>query len=303
MCIYIYAAYLACDERERFLGLKGPDEGAVPKRLADYLSAGDFDSAFEGLKSFTFSLAMLDRLCLFFVVGAPVALIFLALERDRVRWIQALVSKHLPAEQARSAVRCLELYLWSLGSMFAFIMLLVPFHLDKPWAHYATAACALTLGFSSICLYLVAPIDVDRLTVSGSSEFTLWASRQHSVVRPLLKCQAFLHVLLLASAVWKGENMGDDRAALLFGVLETLVIVGYQLVQGIFVCDDAIVGTKLPSPSVPVASEGESTMPSRHSLRGNRLGRRSLRSAVDHRSKSLGAALQHAPAVDRLMGA
>jgi len=259
MCFYIYAAYLVQNEREslgRMSILDGSPHttGVAHQKLATYLSAGDYDGAFESLKSFTFSLAMLDRLSLFFFVGAPVSVVFFALERDRVRWLQAAVMERLPVEQAKIAARYLEVYLWCLVIMFVFILLLVPFHLDRPRAHYPVAGVALGLGFSSICLYLAAPIDFERLT-GGDDALMLWASRQRSCVRPVLKLQALLHVFTLASAVLKGEQLGDDRAALLFGVFETLTILGYQVMQGVFVLDDVVVGSGLPSMAAP-ASEG-----------------------------------------------
>ncbi|CAK0881820.1 unnamed protein product, partial [Prorocentrum cordatum] len=70
-------------------------------RLSDYLRRLDFDPAFEYLRGFTFSEAMLGYLNLYLLVGAPVAVVLAVLEHGRVRWLQALAVERLPGPEAQ----------------------------------------------------------------------------------------------------------------------------------------------------------------------------------------------------------
>mmetsp|Transcript_87514 Transcript_87514/g.220193 ORF Transcript_87514/g.220193 Transcript_87514/m.220193 type:complete len:326 (+) Transcript_87514:89-1066(+) len=239
MVCYVYAAHLLGVEWGRF-GARALDEGAI-RSVRDYLWHWDLDPVFEQLRLFTFSQAMLDNLSLYMIVGTPVSVVYFTLERDRIRWLQALLRQTLPDVQTRHANWWLDRYLVVFATLLVCILLLGPLHLELPCAHYCCAFCAIFLGFLSISIYLAAPIDLVALEQSGNAEAAAWASRARRVVRPALKFVLALHALALGAAVWKAESLGDDRSALLFGVLETALVLGYQLFAGVFVVDDAMV--------------------------------------------------------------
>lgn len=236
MVIYVYAAHLAGLEWQDF-GRQRAVELGQSRSVRDYLL--EMDPAFEHLRMFTFSEAMLENLKLFLVIGAPVAAVVLTLERIRVRRLQSLCAESLPSQKAHQAQVLLERYFRLLSVMFLFILLLVPFHLEMPWAHYATAGSGIVCGFASIWLYLAATAELSMVTASSSSDVVAWVAAQRSV-RPVLKFLLILHGIVLATVAWKAESLGDDWPALVFGVFETLLILGYQLFQGVFVWDDVM---------------------------------------------------------------
>lgn len=241
MVLYVYAAHLMGVEWGQFGRLK-ISKGEV-QSLREYLRLWDLDPAFEHLRLFTFSEAMLENLKVYVAVGTPVAVVIFALERDRIRWLQGLLLESLPQGQAGRAKRWLELYLWALGLTLLFILSIGPFHLELPRAHYLCTACALTCGSASMGLYLGAPVDLSAVAAAAGEDIGAWTLRQRWV-RPVLKLVLGLHVVALMAGAWKAHNLQDDCAALLFGVLETALILGYQLFQGVFVVDDVMVSLK-----------------------------------------------------------
>lgn len=248
MAVYVYVTYLARLQWRRFgrLGL----EATMSERLMDYLWFWELETAFEHLRIFTFSDAMLYNLEIYLLVGIPVSIVYFRLEWDRVRWLQALLQEKLPVEEAARPERWLEAYLHTITLTFVFVLLLAPFHLEVPRAHYCCAGAAFFFGFVSICLYLAAPVDFDALSRSaaaaGDTDLQAWAWRVQHRVRPVLKFVLWLHLAAMGAAVWKAEGLGDDRKALVFGILETAVVLGYQFFQGVFAVDDAMVGSPRP---------------------------------------------------------
>jgi hypothetical protein len=239
MVVYIYGTYLLQYEWESFHAR----EKAVTQRFVDYVWVWELDTAFQHLRAFTFSEAMFHNLDLYLAVGAPVAVLYFGLERNRIRWLQGLVQQsNLPLEKARLLMRGLELYLWAVFCDYIFILLLVPFHLGLPRAHYMCAGCAFTLGFLSLSAYLWVSAElVSMAKASGDAVRNTWAWYAQNRVRPALKFFVLLHFITCGAAYWKAENLGSDGKALLFGVLETLVILSYQGVHAVFAMDDGTI--------------------------------------------------------------
>jgi len=239
MTVYIYAEYLRRIHWRSFGRLIALEE-ATSQRLVDYLYMWDLDASFEHLRSFTFSEAMFHNLEIFTLVGTPVAFIYFNAERRRVRWLQAFVAdSKLDCEQAHFMSQVLELYYWLVSIAFVFVLLLAPFHLGNPRGHYLFAGGAFSFGFGSICTYLWVSKDFSAIAeATGDASKVAWASRVDRWVRPTLKTVAWLHVVAFVAALLKAEDLADDRKALLFGVLETLTVLGYQAFVAVFAVDD-----------------------------------------------------------------
>merc|ERR1719410_559715 len=182
MVLYIYGTYLLQYEWESFRAR----EKAFTQRLVDYVWVWELDTAFQHLRAFTFSEAMLHKLDLYLAVGAPVAVLYFGLERNRIRWLQGLVQQsNLPLEKARLLIWGLELYLWMVFCDYIFIMLLAPFHLGLPRAHYVCAGCAFTLGIVSLSAYLWVSAELVAVAkASGDAVRKTWASCAQNRVRP-----------------------------------------------------------------------------------------------------------------------
>lgn len=254
MVLYIYVAHLLELEWERFGNLRGLAPGESP-RLWDYLRIQELDTAFEHLRLLTFSDAMLRYLDVYLIVGTPVAVMLYVLERDRIQWLEALAQARLPAREAGRASWWLHFYRRVVSVMLLLILAIAPFHLGLPRLHYSVTACALSAGMLSIYAYLTALQILDVESCEGEDELAIWTRRARCWVRPALKLVISLHVLAFAAAVLKAESLGDDRSALAFGILETLVVLGYQLYQGVFIVDDMMVGRPVPAVSAPMKSE------------------------------------------------
>lgn len=180
---------------------------------------------------------MLPHLDLYMLVGLPSCIVHIILERDRITWLEALVLRRLPFEEAQRVIRWLELYFWSLvvGTLgFGF---LIRIHIDIALPHYICSFTGLAGVTLAMAVYLVAPIDFDALG-KGCDDGEAWASQVQRWVKTMLRLVLALTALCFASALWKCEGLGDDRRSLVFGVLETATIVGYQFVLGAMVVDD-----------------------------------------------------------------
>lgn len=258
MVLYIYVAHLLELEWEHFGRWRVLGDGES-QRLWDYVRAFDLEVAFEHLRLLTFSDAMLQNLHVYLIVGTPVAIVLFVLERDRVRWLQALAEARLPVEEAGRASWWLRVYLQAVSLMLILTLAIAPFHLGLPRAHYLAAGSALCLGMVSVCAYLTALRILDALMAQDGEqdgELVAWTWRTRHCVRPALMLVVVIHALAFIAAVVKAESLGDDRSALAFGILETLVVLGYQLYQGVFVVDDMMVGREaLEAPSVPKLKE------------------------------------------------
>jgi hypothetical protein len=226
-----------------------------PRRLVDYLRHGEIDPVFDYLRPFTFSDAMLQNLNVFILIGTPVALVYFILEFRRIRWLQTLVRQLMPSENGKRSSSWLEAYLWTVSASFVFVLLLSIFHIDLPRGHYIVAGCAFSCCLASICMYLYATLDlaalvdrhVEKDLMNRRYDFSLWASRVQTWVRPTLKFVVLLHVAAFVAGIWKIQRLEDQRAALLFGVLETAVIFGYQIFLAAFAVDDVMIGKTMPS--------------------------------------------------------
>lgn len=243
MCIYIYASYLW------EFGWDRPLSAGHSQRLTDYLQLGELDPAFERLRGLTFSEAMLSKLDIYMLIGTPVGLVFFVLERNRIRWLQKIVKQSLPGSRPERAEQWLEAYLWTLSAGLICVLLLAPLHLELPRAHYLCALFALGFLCTSVCIYLLAPIDFSTLAARADTdrdgEFAVWVLWLQQLVWPVLKVVLWLNVILFVAGLWKIHQLGDKLAALTFGVFETVVIVGFQLMMAVFAVDDTMVGRSL----------------------------------------------------------
>eukprot|EP00411_Alexandrium_monilatum_P017809 CAMPEP_0175254512 /NCGR_PEP_ID=MMETSP0093-20121207/37229_1 /TAXON_ID=311494 /ORGANISM="Alexandrium monilatum, Strain CCMP3105" /LENGTH=323 /DNA_ID=CAMNT_0016548835 /DNA_START=38 /DNA_END=1009 /DNA_ORIENTATION=- len=260
MVLYIYVAHLLELEWERFGRMRVLGAGES-QRLWDYLRTWELEPAFEHLRLLTFSEAMLQNLHVYMIVGTPVAVTLFVLERDRVRWLQDLAEARLPPDEAGCASWWLRSYLNAVSLLLALILAIGPFHLGLPRAHYLITAMALSLGVVSICFYLTAlHAFEDLLDSEQGGEFAAWTFRVRCWVRPALKLVIILHILAGAAAVLKAESLHDDLSALIFGILETMVVLGYQLYQGVFVVDDIMVGRVVPASRVTPEHRGQEAL-------------------------------------------
>jgi hypothetical protein len=251
LVLYVYIGHMWGFELSSFCS------AGNPRRLVDYLRQGEIDPVFDYLRPFTFSDAMLQNLNAFMLIGTPVAVVYFILECRRIRWLQTLVRQLAPSEDGKRASSWLEAYLWTVSASFFFVLMLAYFHIEMPRGHYIVAGCAFSCCLASICMYLYATFDLSALVdktvendiMNGSSKFdySSWASRVQTWVRPTLKCVVLLHVAAMVAGIWKIQRLEDKRAALLFGVLETAVIFGYQVFLAAFAVDDVMIGKTMPS--------------------------------------------------------
>lgn len=226
MVVYVYGAHLAGLEWSDFGRYRALEMGQS-RSIRDYLTA--WEPAFDHLRVFTFSEAILENLVVYTIIGIPVAMALLVVEWKRVRWLQSLVSKSLAQEMALRSNRLLEGYLWMFCATLVCIVLVGPLHLDMPRAHYACAASAITCAVNSMILYLVATAELTATaaSVTTSDDMIAWATQQRWI-RPVLKAILVLHAVAFAAAAWKAESLGDDLPALIFGIVETMLVLAYQ---------------------------------------------------------------------------
>jgi len=72
----------------------------------------------------------------------------------------------------------------------------------------------------------------------GDDDLAAWTAKTRRWVLPVMKSVLGLTAICVLSAAWKCERLGDDTRSLLFGVLETMVLIGYEFVLGSFIVDD-----------------------------------------------------------------
>eukprot|EP00405_Crypthecodinium_cohnii_P018154 CAMPEP_0206459424 /NCGR_PEP_ID=MMETSP0324_2-20121206/24164_1 /ASSEMBLY_ACC=CAM_ASM_000836 /TAXON_ID=2866 /ORGANISM="Crypthecodinium cohnii, Strain Seligo" /LENGTH=323 /DNA_ID=CAMNT_0053930965 /DNA_START=140 /DNA_END=1111 /DNA_ORIENTATION=+ len=248
MVTYVYAAHLSGLDWNRFGNFRAIAEGDL-QTVRDYLKTWDLDPVFNHLRLFTFSEAMLENLEVYMIVGTPVALSLFFLELQRTRWLDEVIGRALPGAGSSWMRMLLNAYMASFGITLSFILAIGPFHLELPRAHYICAFLAIGFGCFSLILYLLATKDLNPLLASGDVEAMAWAAQTHDIVRPVLKCVAALHILVFVSATWKAESLADDRAALAFGIVETSLVLAYQVFGGIFFMDDMLMGRALEAPA------------------------------------------------------
>ncbi|CAK0881819.1 unnamed protein product [Prorocentrum cordatum] len=94
---------------------------------------------------------------------------------------------------------------------------------------------------------LLAPLDIGALAQSGGRPaFAAWSAAA-GWVRPCVKVVLVVHLMAVVAGAWKAENLGNDTRALLFGIVETAVVLGYQVFQGVMVVDDLMMGRRAPA--------------------------------------------------------
>ncbi|CAK0811101.1 unnamed protein product [Prorocentrum cordatum] len=244
MIWYIYGFYLLSIDWGLFGQLQHLQHGESP-RMTDYIWARNFDAAFKHLRLFSFSAAMLPSLDVYLFLGVPGSVVHLVLERDRVTWLQSFLKLRTPCCSAHRAARWLEMYYWSLVLGSLSFLMLARVHIDMSWPHYFCSASGLLFTTTALCLYLVMPFQVALVGADGCSE---WLAQAKRWVFPSLWLVLGLTAMCFASALWKCERLGDDRPSLVFGVLETITITGYQLVLGVFVVDDRMMARTRVAP-------------------------------------------------------
>jgi len=234
--VYIYATYLSSAERH--------EPGGV-KVYSHPLLGGEGSAS---LGRFTFSLAMLPMLKLWTCVSIPTAAVLFALESERVCRLKQLFEAEVDASIAGGLKRMLDRYLGLIKFTFVSIMFLSVFHLERPRGHYLCAVASLGGGFCMISQYLRVLAAVARVckcseAVGARLRGKAKSMQGHARVATLVLA---LHLFLAGAAVWKVANLGDDLRALIFGVVEVAVILGYQGFMAAFAFDD-IVANRAPA--------------------------------------------------------
>jgi len=237
MCI----DYLAKTDWTQF-GVHELPEGQ-PRKLASYIWHGNLEAGFEHLKHFSLSSAMLPYSNLYTYGLLPGMLIQLHLERHRIKHLNELVREQMPRNQAARLTRCLDRYLTCLFVGFPAFLALGHFHIDRTWPHYLLAGIGLACSSSAFYIYSFLPLDWSLLARWSGQDKLLktWAIQVQSVEIPACKSVLVLTVLCMLSAAWKTAYLGDDLRSLAFGVLETLVIIAYQVVLGVFNIDEKMI--------------------------------------------------------------
>eukprot|EP00928_Gymnodinium_smaydae_P043967 TRINITY_DN29367_c0_g2_i1.p1 TRINITY_DN29367_c0_g2~~TRINITY_DN29367_c0_g2_i1.p1 ORF type:complete len:338 (+),score=69.53 TRINITY_DN29367_c0_g2_i1:126-1139(+) len=226
--------------------------------------SGDLLEMLNCCRRYTFSDAMLRgrNLEVFMGIGSVVAAIYTKLEWDRVQRLRELVVSRrklgvAPEDDWKPAValRCLDLFLASIVSAFACVLLLVPFHLERPIMHYLVAGFCWTATFTAICLYAVVPLDfaapagngakaikstADDVAVdANAAALTAWAQRRQRLL-PFLQALIAVQVVTVGVGILRVASPGDLTGRL-FGAFEVLVILSYQGFVALFAWDDAAV--------------------------------------------------------------
>jgi len=210
---------------------------------------------------YTFSHAMLrgQNLTVFGVVGTIVAICFFGVEHQRVTRLQSLLQALLEdisaidgkgdtndtsIEGARYALRCLPVYSLLIRAAFVGVLLLVPFHLERPRLHYASTALAAGSMFLGVCIYASIPLG-QAVGLSGGDiaiqqpikdDLLMWAQRHH-LLRICAGCVIAMHFVLPATAAMH-HFAWIDTTGRLFGACEVLTILSYQVFVAFFAIDD-----------------------------------------------------------------
>merc|ERR1712129_112211 len=239
---YLYDDYLANTDWTQFGIHELPD--GQPRQLASYLWLGNLGAGFEHLKHFSLSGAMLPHSKLYTYGLAPVMMLQMYLEWYRIKHLRMLVRDQMPCSQAVYVSRCLDCYLKCLFVGFPAFLALGHFHIDRTLPHYLLAGTGLVCVTSAFCIYIALPLDSQVLVRWSGQEKVLktWAFQVKSVEIPACKAVMVLTILCMMSAAWKTNYLGDDLRSLAFGVLETIVILGYQVVMALFAIDERMIG-------------------------------------------------------------
>lgn len=243
---YIYIDYLMIVDWAKF-GLH-PMAPGTSRRLADYFLSGHFDEGLAHLKDFTFSAAMLLHGRLYTLTLALAAAVQLPLEHDRIRWLQQLFTRDMRPDDAMHVCKWLDVYLYGLGLGYLAFLTLGYFDIDTPLLHYFFSGLGLLSTTSAMYAHSTVPCmpSVEATPRNNDDcELAKWTIRAKRITRPCLHLIMCLTVICIISAMWKCEKLGDDWRSLIFGLLETMVIVAYQLGVGISAADDSMVDSKV----------------------------------------------------------
>lgn len=210
---------------------------------------------------YTFSHAMLhgQNLAVYGLVSPFVAVCFIIVELKRVRRLRSLLQFHLvnisrAGEQDESQALSSDATYTSLGLLpiysffmilaFVAVLLLVPFHLERPRLHYATAAVAAGSMLAGVCTYSAIPLEQaagfgragDTVWKGVSHELLNWAQR-HQLLRNWSGIVISLHIVLPTAAAIH-HFAWVDLSGRFFGAVEVLTIASYQVFVAYFASDD-----------------------------------------------------------------
>lgn len=174
---------------------------------------------------------------------APGMMLQLYLEWYRILHLRMLVREQMPCIQARYVSRWLDCYLKCLFVGLPAFLALGHFNIDRTLPHYLLAGTGLFCVTSALCIYVALPLDLPRLAHWNGQEKLLktWAFQVKRIEIPACKALIVLTILCMMSAAWKTNYLGDDLRSLAFGVLETVVIIGYQVVMALFAIDEQMI--------------------------------------------------------------
>jgi len=206
---------------------------------------------------YTFSHSMLrgQNVFVFGVVGMFVSVCYVLVELNRVRHLHSLLKCHLVSigtadkqDQSQAVSRVLQIlpvYSFLMTVAFIAVLLLAPFHLDRPVGHYAATGVTAGSMFMGICMYVSMPLGKavglshteEAVELTGPSlQLRLWAQR-HQLLRNWSGIIVAVHIALPALATLH-HFAWIDVTGRLFGAAEVLAILSYQFFVGYLASDD-----------------------------------------------------------------
>lgn len=222
---------------------------------------------------FTFSDSMLrgNNLTTFAVIGSMVAIAFLTVERHRVKRLEQLLQVRLIAlgdtatremvAPVERSLLILRRYFVLIALAFPGVLLLVPFHLERPLMHYGSTGVVVVCMLGGVCTYMSMPLGLaagldTQLTharTACSDELSRWA-RRHESLRP--KCWGIvaLHVALPVAAGLH-QVVFIDATGRLFGAIEVFAILSYQIFVALLAFDDFSTDHRAPRALARVTEE------------------------------------------------
>eukprot|EP00930_Biecheleria_cincta_P050206 TRINITY_DN35387_c0_g1_i1.p1 TRINITY_DN35387_c0_g1~~TRINITY_DN35387_c0_g1_i1.p1 ORF type:complete len:326 (+),score=39.25 TRINITY_DN35387_c0_g1_i1:130-978(+) len=214
---------------------------------------------------YTFSHAMLrgQNLTVFGCIGTGVALCFLVVEHQRVQRLRLLLrarvegmgadSSDAASSGAKYALRCLPVYSFLMTVAFLGVLLLVPFHLERPRLHYLCAASVAGCMLVGVCIYATMPLQQaagwsgtgpeaamivrDSSADGGTSDELLKWAQRHQLYRKIACFVVAWHIILPATTAIH-HFAWIDATGRLFGACEVLTILSYQIFVAFFAIDD-----------------------------------------------------------------
>lgn len=237
---YMYLSYLLHFDWTQF-GVHELPEGH-PRKLHEYIWLGNLQAGFLYLQDFSLSGAMLPYSKLYTYGLGPVLLLQLALEYDRILWLKRLIYERTSYAKDRRVISCLDTYFKCALIGFISFLFLGVFDIEQTIPHYVCAGVGLLFVTVAICSYIRAfgPGDL-ACQKSADESLRRWSSNVRKFELPTLRAVLILTAICFASAAWKTDFLGDDRRSLVFGVLETTVILGYQAMFVAFTVNDHMI--------------------------------------------------------------